>query len=261
VFLHDRDTGETIEIPGYGWYAAISDNGRYIAFSSRDDNVLLWDSNGYSDVYVFDQHTERTTRVSMANAGGETNQHSFLVAISGDGKYVGFDSRADNLVPNDSNDAYDVFVTENPHLFRINPGLNDAWHNPDTPGQGFWITVYPDQDLVVMTWLTYDTERPPEGVTANLGDPGHRWFNALGTYSGNHAVMNINITTGGIFDTPTDVQHTNPPGSDGTIILTFDNCNSGAVEYDIPSINKQGIVPIRRVANDNIVICEALITD
>jgi hypothetical protein len=73
--------------------------------------------------------------------------------------------------------------------------------------------------------------------------------------------MNIDIASGGIFDTASDIQHTDPPGSDGTIILTFDSCNSGTVEYDIPSINRQGIVPIQRVANDNIVLCEALIAD
>jgi hypothetical protein len=70
--------------------------------------------------------------------------------------------------------------------------------------------------------------------------------------------MNIEMTSGGIFDSASEIIRTDPPGSDGTIILTFDSCNSGTVEYDIPSINRQGIVPIERVAGDNIVICEAL---
>jgi len=74
-------------------------------------------------------------------------------------------------------------------------------------------------------------------------------------------MMNIDMTSGGIFDTATDIQHTDPPGSDGTIILTFDSCNSATVEYNIPPINRQGTVPIRRVADDNIVICETLSKD
>jgi len=45
------------------------------------------------------------------------------------------------------------------------------------------------------------------------------------------------------------------------LILTFDSCNSGTVEYEITPINKQGIVPIKRVADDNIVLCEALKMD
>ncbi|MFC1778258.1 hypothetical protein ACFL3I_13115 [Pseudomonadota bacterium] len=54
---------------------------------------------------------------------------------------------------------------------------------------------------------------------------------------------------------------TDPPGSDGTITLTFTDCSSGLVEYNITSINKQGSVSIKRVANDNIVLCEALSGD
>jgi len=142
--------------------------------------------------------------------------------------------------------------------FVLNPGLNDAWYDPETSGQGFFITVFPDLSYVSLAWFTYDTELPTEDAQANLGDPGHRWLTAGGVIGGNKVLMNIEMTSGGIFDTPTDIQRTDPPGSDGTIILTFDSCNSGTVEYDITSINQQGIVPIQRVANDNIVICEAL---
>ena len=70
--------------------------------------------------------------------------------------------------------------------------------------------------------------------------------------------MNITMTSGGIFDDPTEVDRTDPPGSDGTSTLTFESCTAGTIEYDIPSINRQGIIPIERVADDNIVICEAL---
>jgi len=143
-------------------------------------------------------------------------------------------------------------------ISKINPGLNDAWYYPETDGQGFFITIFPDLGVVSLAWFTYDTELPADDVQANLGDAGHRWLTALGPIDGNQVMMNIDITSGGIFDTATDIQHTDPPGSDGTIILTFDSCNSATVEYDIPSINRQGTVPIRRVADDNIVLCEAL---
>jgi endonuclease I len=145
--------------------------------------------------------------------------------------------------------------------FQINAGLNDAWYNPASDGQGFFITVFPDLGVISMAWFTYDTEPPPEDSKANLGDAGHRWITALGPIDGNTATMDIEMTSGGIFDTPGDIKRTDPPGSDGAIILTFDSCNSGTVEYDIPSINRQGTVPILRVANDNIVLCEALLND
>ena len=145
--------------------------------------------------------------------------------------------------------------------FKINAGLNDAWYNPLTDGQGFFITVYPGFNVVSLAWFTYDTELPPEDAQANLGDAGHRWITALGPIVDNQVIMEIEITSGGLFDTPGDVQRTDPPGSDGTITLTFDSCNSGKIEYDITSINQQGEIPIRRVADDNIVLCEVLNAD
>ena len=59
------------------------------------------------------------------------------------------------------------------------------------------------------------------------------------------------------YDTPTEIERV----TDGSIILSFEDCNSGTVEYNIPSINRQGIVMIQRVAKDNIALCEALSAD
>ena len=151
-----------------------------------------------------------------------------------------------------------VNCTDNPPpTFQMNAGLNDAWYDPTTDGQGFFISIFPDKALLVLSWFTYDTNLPLDGTTANLGDPGHRWLNALGSFSGNQAVLDISITSGGLFDTPTEITRVN----DGTIILTFADCNNGTVEYDIPSIGRQGTVPIQRVASDNIVFCESFITE
>jgi hypothetical protein len=157
------------------------------------------------------------------------------------------------------NSAQEILANVDPS--RINAGLNDAWFYEPTSGQGFFITVFPDLNAVSLAWFTYDTVLPPDGATANLGDPGHRWMTAIGSIVGNQVVMDIDITSGGIFDTPTIIEHTDPPGSDGTLLLTFDSCNSGTIEYDIPSINRYGTIPIKRVADDNIVICEALSTN
>jgi sugar lactone lactonase YvrE len=71
--------------------------------------------------------------------------------------------------------------------FVINAGLNDAWFNASTPGQGFFVTVFPDSGQVFLAWFTYDTERPDESVTAILGEPGHRWLTAFGPYEGDTA--------------------------------------------------------------------------
>ena len=166
--------------------------------------------------------------------------------------YVGGGVVEDNLVFTAVSEKTDLAP------FVMNAGLNDAWYNPLTDGQGFFITVFQELGVVSLAWFTYDTVLPDEGDTANLGDPGHRWLTAIGPIDGNMAVMNISIASGGLFDTATDIERTDPPGSDGTITLSFDDCGNGLVEYDITSIDQQGSVPIQRVADDNIAVCEAL---
>ncbi len=141
--------------------------------------------------------------------------------------------------------------------FTINAGLNDAWYNPATDGQGFFINVFPDIGKVFLAWFTYDTERPPADVQATLGDPGHRWLTAFGDYSGNTAVLDIDLTQGGVFDTA-EPAPTRTPG--GTIVLEFSNCREGTISYDITSADRQGAVPIQPVALDNVALCESLVS-
>jgi len=137
---------------------------------------------------------------------------------------------------------------------QLNAGLNDAWFNPDTDGQGFFITIFPILGVATLAWFTYDTDLPSQEETANLGNPGHRWLTALGTIEGNKSVMTISFASGGLFDTPTNITR----NDGGIITLSFENCNSGSIEYDIPSIGRTGVVPIQRIAADNIILCEAL---
>lgn len=168
-----------------------------------------------------------------------------------------------DLDDNDTNnntkvDETPIFVFTD---FIINAGLNDAWYYPVTDGQGFFITIFPDLGVISLAWFTYDTELPLLDATANLGDPGHRWLTAVGVYADDQSVLNIELTSGGIFDDPAPIQRTDPEGSDGTLTLKFNNCNAGTVEYDIPSINALGTIPIQRVAADNVALCDALLRE
>jgi hypothetical protein len=140
-------------------------------------------------------------------------------------------------------------------LSYINAGLSDAWFYPATNGQGFFIHVFPQIRQVFLGWFTYDTERPPDDVTAILGEPGHRWITAQGEFLENEALLEIWVTEGGIFDSelPKPTRH-----SDGEILLEFSTCNAGTVAYDIPSIGLQGFVPIERITLDNVPLCYRL---
>lgn len=230
---------------------------------SRDGTRLAVGANGNNDnagqVRLYEWSGATWARIG-ADIDGEAAYDAFggSVSLSANGNRV-----AAGADQNDGNGSQSgqarVFDLTEFNAFRINAGLNDAWYYKVTKGQGFFITVFPDLGTVSLAWFTYDTERPAEDVTAHLADPGHRWLTALGPIDGDHVVMDITITSGGIFDTATELEKTDPPGSDGTVTLTFHSCNSGTVEYDIPSINRQGIIPIERVAIDNVALCEALL--
>lgn len=141
------------------------------------------------------------------------------------------------------------------NTFLINPGLNDAWSDSETSGQGFFIVVYPVNGSMFLSWFTFEIERPDESVTALLGEPGHRWMTAQGKYAGNTAVLDIVLSQGGIFDagTPPSV-----PSKYGTMVVEFSDCTAGTVTYDIPSVDRQGVIPIKRVSEDNVALCEEL---
>jgi len=51
-----------------------------------------------------------TKLVNVSSTGERGNRNSYEASISSDGRYVAFDSSADNLVANDSNGSRDVFV-------------------------------------------------------------------------------------------------------------------------------------------------------
>lgn len=90
---------------------SISDDGRYVAFSSSAVNLVPRDTNLHEDVFVHDRLTRVTRRVSVSSWGDQALAgDSYLPAISGDGRYVSFISAASNLVPADTNGKDDVFV-------------------------------------------------------------------------------------------------------------------------------------------------------
>ena len=85
---------------GSSFDPTISDNGRYVVFFSNATNLVPNDTNGKTDVFVFDLETEEIELVSVSSSGEQANDNPRsepLADISDDGRYVVFASHATNL--------------------------------------------------------------------------------------------------------------------------------------------------------------------
>ena len=123
VFVYDRETGLLervsvgvggIEADGDSLNSDLSGEGRFVVFGSDATNLVDGDTNGQRDIFVLDRSSGGIERVSLAVDGAESNGLSYRPSISGDGRFVFFQSVATNLVPNDTNAVADVFMVANP---------------------------------------------------------------------------------------------------------------------------------------------------
>ena len=90
--------------------SAVSADGRFVAFVSPAPNIVPGDTNAATDVFVRDRLDGTVERVSVSSSGGQGNGDSNRVDLSGDGRYVVFESGAWNLVAGDTNGRNDIFV-------------------------------------------------------------------------------------------------------------------------------------------------------
>ncbi len=119
IFVRDLVTGLTERVSvasgggqadGDSFYPALSADGRYVVFASDASNLVVGDTNQSRDIFVHDRHTGQTRRVSVSSGGDQADRDATLPAISGDGRYVVFESLATNLVPDDRNNTSDIFL-------------------------------------------------------------------------------------------------------------------------------------------------------
>ena len=122
VFVRDLRNGVTVlaSVNAAGTASAngrssrpyLSADGRYVAFDSNAADLVPGDTNGLFDVFIRDMQTQQTTRVSLGGLGGagQSNDDSYVAAMSADGRFVAFVSNATNIVPAQTGGFFQLYV-------------------------------------------------------------------------------------------------------------------------------------------------------
>jgi Tol biopolymer transport system component len=124
IFVRDRQnqTTELVSMAAGGVQGnnnclepIISADGNSVTFWSDSTNLVTGDTNGLTDVFLYDRQAGTTERVSLTSAGEQVTSeygNSYPNAISADGNFVAFYSYATDLVADDTNAAADIFVRD-----------------------------------------------------------------------------------------------------------------------------------------------------
>jgi len=118
--------------------------------------------------------------------------------------------------------------------------------------------VFPVLKQVFVAWFTFETVPPGEN-TAAFGASDQRWVTALGSYSGNQATLQAELTTGGLFNS--DLPLASQDAEYGTLELEFEHCNLATVSFDFPDAGLSGVFEISRALDSNVALCEAYAPD
>lgn len=231
VFVHDRTTATTTRVSvatggtqsnNSAYHAAISSDGRYVAFDSSATNLVGGDTNGDYDVFVHDRTTGTTTRVSVATGGTQALSSltgSMGPAISGDGRYVTFSSDATNLVSGDTNVQNDIFLHDRTtgtttRLSVASDGsqANNSSYSPEISGGGNYVVFYSHATNLVSGDSNVRSDifvriavAPPPIVVAPSG---------LGATTASQTQINLNWTDNSSDETHFGIERS-PDGSTG----------------------------------------------
>ncbi len=129
-------------LSGYGG-GKVSNDGRYVLFGSTAGNLVPGDGVG-ADVFVRDRVLGTTEIESIRTDGGHGNGPSGVqcICMSGDARFVLFESLATNLVPGDTNNTQDLFLRDRAAGTTERVGVSTSGQQPfgSTPAVSFSVS-------------------------------------------------------------------------------------------------------------------------
>jgi WD40-like Beta Propeller Repeat len=154
---------------------AISGDGRFVAFMSAATNLVAGDTNGLPDIFLRDRDTDAdgvfdepgavaTTRLNLGPGGVQANNASSDPAITPDGRFVCFVSKATNVVPGVPAEVLQVYRLDLTTGDTILVSANDAGTAGDL--HSYDPAISADGNVVAFTSeasTTVRSLRPPAG--------------------------------------------------------------------------------------------------
>jgi uncharacterized repeat protein (TIGR01451 family) len=175
VFIHNRVTRTTELVsrgldglPATGDAPVISADGNFVAFRSFSDTLVSdGNPNFTSHIYVFDRLTQAIERVDVDSNGVIGDGQANNLAISGDGRYVAFDTDADNLAPGPGDQhGIDVFVRD--RVAGTTEGISTVGDSGTFEGESALSSITPDGRFVAFS--STDATLGPADATAFVSD-------------------------------------------------------------------------------------------
>jgi hypothetical protein len=139
--------------------------------------------------------------------------------------------------------------------FQINFGLNDAWYDPQAPGQGFFINVFPVTQTIFVGWFTFDLPDHLDSWPVTLGAPEHRWLTAQGSYSGDSGDLVLYLTRDALFNSALPAADTYPYGE---VRIQFERCDAATLDFSVPHAGLSDQLRLTRVSDQRIALCERI---
>jgi len=150
IFVLDRlfQTTQRISVSSSGTEAnsgsansSISPDGRWVVYESDATNLVTGDSNGLTDIFLYDRQTSQTTRVNVATGGAQaTGGPSTQPHVSNNGEKIVYESLATNLISNDGNNFQDIFMYTLTGATTVRVNVSQV--NPTTPPNGDSFSPY-----------------------------------------------------------------------------------------------------------------------
>lgn len=181
--------------------AAISGDGNKVVYESDATTLIVNDNNHYKDIFVSPTLLNPSAKlISMATNfyggfAGQGDGDSRFPSISYDGRYVAFESDADNLSFYDSHGGTDIFIHDSEYQIErtlcLSWGGNGHSSQPVISNDGKIVSFYSESS----SWIGSDVPNTPDAFVVNIAsltDPSLNFFERYSNDSNGSAVGGVN---------------------------------------------------------------------